>query len=221
MRQISQIEKTYLRDDHPDFKSGDTIRVHVRIKEGDKERIQMFQGTVIGRRGGGTAATFTVRKVSNGIGVERIFPLNSPNVAKIERLRIGQVRRSKLYYLRKLTGKSARIKEELPSSVKGMKAKAKEEARLKVIAEAKAAAEAEAKAKAEAEAKAVADAEAKAKAEAETAAKAAAEAKAKEEAEAKAAAEVEAKAKAEEEAKAAAEAPAEEKTDDNPDEKTE
>ncbi len=201
MRQISQIEKNYLRDDHPDFKSGDTIRVHVRIKEGDKERIQMFQGTVIGRRGGGTAATFTVRKVSNGIGVERIFPLNSPNVAKIERLRIGQVRRSKLYYLRELTGKSARIREELPSSVKGMKAKAKEAARLKGIADAKAAAEAEAKAKAEAEAKAKADAEAKVKAEAEAAAKA--------------------KAKEEAEAKAQAEAPAEEKTDDKPDEKAE
>ncbi|MCD6250399.1 MAG: 50S ribosomal protein L19 [candidate division Zixibacteria bacterium] len=118
MKRIAQLEKQYMRDDLPEFKSGDTVRVHVRIKEGDKERIQVFQGDVIGRRGGGTGASFTVRKMSNGIGVERIFPLNSPNVAKVERVRKGLVRRSKLYYLRELTGKSARIKEVLTTSAK-------------------------------------------------------------------------------------------------------
>jgi large subunit ribosomal protein L19 len=113
MKRIAQIEKSYLRDDHPEFRTGDTVRVHYRIKEGDKERVQVFQGDVISRRGGGTAETFTVRKVSAGIGVERVFPLQSPNIARIERVRAGQVRRKKLYYLRGLTGKSARIKEEI------------------------------------------------------------------------------------------------------------
>jgi large subunit ribosomal protein L19 len=116
MKRIAQIEKAYERDDYPEFSSGDTIRVHVKIKEGDKERVQVFQGTVIGRRGSGTGATFTVRKISSGIGVERVFPLFSPNIAKIERVRAGQVRRDKLYYLRNLTGKSARIKEQLLDS---------------------------------------------------------------------------------------------------------
>jgi large subunit ribosomal protein L19 len=111
MKRIAHIEKDYMREDYPDFKSGDTLRVHVIIKEGDKERIQVFQGTVIGRRGSGTGATFTVRKISSGIGVERVFPLHSPNIAKIEKVRSGAVRRKKLYYLRNLTGKSARIKE--------------------------------------------------------------------------------------------------------------
>ncbi len=124
MRRIAQIEKQYLRDDIPAFKSGDTLRVHVKIKEGDKERIQVFQGTVISRRGGGTGETFTVRKISSGIGVERVFPLHSPNIAKIEKVRSGIVRRSKLYYLRNLTGKSARIKEELKGSAKEAKSKA-------------------------------------------------------------------------------------------------
>lgn len=113
MKRIAQIEKGYLRDDLPQFTPGDTLRVHYRIKEGDKERIQVFQGTVIGRRGGGTGETFTVRKISSGIGVERVFPFNSPNIAKIERIRVGKVRRAKLYYLRDLRGKSARIKEDL------------------------------------------------------------------------------------------------------------
>lgn len=113
MHRIAQIEKSMMKEDIPEFSAGDTVKVHVRIKEGDKERIQMFQGTVIGRRGGGTGATFTVRKVSQGVGVERVFPLHSPNVAKIERLRVGAVRRAKLYYLRNLTGKSARIREQL------------------------------------------------------------------------------------------------------------
>ena len=119
MRQIAQIEKAFMRDDVPEFTPGDTVRVHVRIVEGEKERIQVFQGIVISRRGGGTGETFTVRKNSSGIGVERIFPLHSPNVAKIERVRIGQVRRAKLYYLRNLTGKSARIKEDLAKTEKG------------------------------------------------------------------------------------------------------
>jgi large subunit ribosomal protein L19 len=126
MKRIAQIEKGYLKEDIPEFKSGDTLKVHVRIKEGDKERIQVFQGTVIGRRGGGTGATFTVRKISSGIGVERVFPLHSPNVDKIELIRSGRVRRAKLNYLRNLTGKSARIKEQLSDSDKN-KRNAKEE----------------------------------------------------------------------------------------------
>jgi large subunit ribosomal protein L19 len=94
-----------------EFGAGDQVRVHVRIKEGDKERIQVFQGTVIQRRGAGSGATFTVRKVSQGIGVERVFPLYSPNVAKVDVVRKGKVRRAKLYYLRGLSGKAARLKE--------------------------------------------------------------------------------------------------------------
>lgn len=113
MKRIAQIEKSFKRDDIPPFSSGDTLKVHYKIKEGDKERIQVFQGTVIGRRGSGTGATVTVRKISSGIGVERVFPLCSPNIAKIEKIRAGKVRRSKLYYLRELTGKSARIKEQI------------------------------------------------------------------------------------------------------------
>ncbi len=113
MKRIAQIEKSYAREDYPEFASGDTLRVHYKIKEGDKERVQVFQGTVIARRGSGTGATFTVRKISSGVGVERIFPLFSPNIAEIERLRAGKVRRNKLYYLRNLTGKSARIKERI------------------------------------------------------------------------------------------------------------
>ena len=113
MKQIAQLEKTYMKDKVPPFKSGDTVKVHVKIREGDKERIQVFQGTVIGRRGGGVGETFTVRKISSGIGVERIFPLHSPNVSKIERIRQGKVHRAKLYYMRSLTGKSARIDEKL------------------------------------------------------------------------------------------------------------
>lgn len=127
MRQIDQIEKGMLRDDIPDFKAGDSVKVHVKIKEGDKERIQVFQGTVISRRGSGIGATFTVRKISSGIGVERIFPTHSPNIDKIERTRQGKVRRAKLYYLRGLTGKSARIEEKLDdkSTARPKKAKAK------------------------------------------------------------------------------------------------
>ena len=118
MHRIAQIDKSQMRDDYPRFRSGDTIRVHVKIKEGDKERVQIFQGTVISLRGSGTGATFTVRKMSQGIGVERVFPTHSPNIAKIERVRAGSVRRKKLYYLRDLTGKSARIKEDLADNAK-------------------------------------------------------------------------------------------------------
>ena len=101
-----------MRIDMPEFKAGDTIRVHARIKEGEKERIQVFQGVVIRKRKGNTGATFTVRKVSYGVGVERIFPLHSPSIDKIEVLTRGRVRRGRLYYMRKLRGKAARIKEK-------------------------------------------------------------------------------------------------------------
>ncbi len=109
---IENIEKEQMRLDIPDFKAGDTVRVHARIKEGEKERIQIFQGVVLRKRKGRTGATFTVRKVSYGIGVERIFPLHSPNIDKVEIVSRGKVRRGRLYYLRKLRGKAARIKEK-------------------------------------------------------------------------------------------------------------
>ena len=114
MRQNQLIEKitaSQLRDDIPEFRAGDTIRVHAKIVEGTRERIQIFQGVVIKRHGAGISATYTVRKISNGIGVERTFPLHSPRVAKIDVVRYGRVRRAKLYYLRERTGKSARIPE--------------------------------------------------------------------------------------------------------------
>ena len=111
MNQIEMIEKEQMRSDIPDFKSGDTIKVHVRIIEGQKERIQVFEGVTIRKRGGGSRASFTVRKVSYGIGVERTFPLHSPLIRKIEVVRKGRVRRARLYYLRDLRGKKARIKE--------------------------------------------------------------------------------------------------------------
>ncbi len=111
MEKIEQIEKEQMRLDHPDFEPGDNVKVHVKIKEGEKERIQIFQGVVISKRKGNTNATFTVRKVSYGVGVERIFPLHSPALDKIEVVTHGRVRRAKIYYLRKLRGKAARIKE--------------------------------------------------------------------------------------------------------------
>lgn len=107
---LQDIEKEYIRTDIPDFSPGDTLLVRVKIKEGDKERIQPFEGTVIKKRGGGVRATFTVRKVSYGVGVERIFPTNSPALDSIKVLSKGKVRRAKLYYLRNLKGKAARIK---------------------------------------------------------------------------------------------------------------
>jgi large subunit ribosomal protein L19 len=106
------IEATQLRDDLPDFAPGDTVNVHVRVVEGDKERIQQFQGTVIARKGAGARETFTVRKISNGVGVERVFPVHSPKLAQIEIVRRGHIRRAKLYYLRDLRGKAARIREK-------------------------------------------------------------------------------------------------------------
>ncbi|MFL6289958.1 MAG: 50S ribosomal protein L19 [Thermoanaerobaculia bacterium] len=111
MNQLDQVERMYLRGEQPEFAPGDTVRIHVRVKEGDKERIQVFQGVVIGRRGGGTRETFTVRKISGGVGVERIFPFHSPIIDKVELMRRGKVRRAKLYYLRNLRGKAARIEE--------------------------------------------------------------------------------------------------------------
>lgn len=109
---LHAVAANQLTTDIPQFKAGDTLAVHVKVVEGEKERIQMFTGVCIKRRGGGINATFTVRKVSNGIGVERVFPLHSPRVAKIEVQKIGRVRRAKLYYLRDLQGKAARIKEK-------------------------------------------------------------------------------------------------------------
>ena len=107
---IDLVEKRQLRADIPDFRPGDTVRVHVNIKEGDKERIQVFEGVVIKRSGGGIRESFTVRKISYGIGVERVFPVHSPKLAKIEVAAFGRVRRAKLYYLRALRGKAARIR---------------------------------------------------------------------------------------------------------------
>lgn len=101
-----------LRNDLPQFRSGDTLAVHVRVIEGEKERIQVFEGVCIKRKGGGINETFTVRKISNGVGVERVFPLHSPRLATIDVKRRGKVRRAKLYYLRDLRGKAARIKEQ-------------------------------------------------------------------------------------------------------------
>ncbi len=109
---IEAIEREQMRLDIPDFKSGDTVKVHAKIKEGDKERIQVFQGVVIRKRKGKMGATFTVRKVSYGIGVERIFPLHSPNIDRVEIISRGKVRRGRLYYMRQLKGKAARIKEK-------------------------------------------------------------------------------------------------------------
>lgn len=111
MNPLQAVEESYLKSDVPEFRAGDTVRVHVRVVEGSKERIQIFQGVVIARRGGGTRETFTVRKISGGIGVERIFPIHSPIIAKVEIVRQGKVRRAKLYYLRGLRGKAARIQE--------------------------------------------------------------------------------------------------------------
>ena len=107
---IDRIEQRYLNADVPEFRPGDKVRVHVRIREGEKQRIQVFEGDVIGRSGGSSRETFTVRKVSSGISVERVFPVHGPSVEKIEVVAFGRVRRAKLYYLRERAGKAARIK---------------------------------------------------------------------------------------------------------------
>ena len=109
---VEQVSREQLRDNVPQFSPGDTLRVNVRVREGEKERIQVFEGVCIARKGGGVSETFTVRKVSGGIGVERIFPVHSPSLESIEVVRRGRVRRAKLYYLRELRGKSARIREK-------------------------------------------------------------------------------------------------------------
>lgn len=111
MGKLEQLEREMMRLDLPEFAPGDTVKVHVKIKEGEKERIQVFQGVVISKRRGTTNATFTVRKVSYGVGVERVFPTHSPIIDKVEVVTHGRVRRAKIYYLRKLRGKAARIKE--------------------------------------------------------------------------------------------------------------
>jgi large subunit ribosomal protein L19 len=111
MHPFSETQKEWMRDDVPAFRAGDTLRVSVRVREGDKERLQAFEGVCIARRGSGVSASFTVRKISNGVGVERIFPTHSPMNAEIKIVRRGRVRRAKLFYLRSLTGKATRIRE--------------------------------------------------------------------------------------------------------------
>jgi large subunit ribosomal protein L19 len=111
MHPFSESQKEWLKD-LPPFRAGDTLKVSVRVREGDKERVQAFEGVCIGRRGSGVSATFTVRKISNGVGVERIFPTHSPMLADVSVIRRGRVRRAKLFYLRSLTGKASRIKEK-------------------------------------------------------------------------------------------------------------
>ena len=118
---LKVVESKYLKDKIPDFKSGDNVRVHIKIKEGDKERIQVFQGDVIAMKGSGINRTFTVRKISSGIGVEKIFPLHSPNITKIQVMRRGDVSRAKLYYLRGRTGKRARIEAKVTEKTKAKK----------------------------------------------------------------------------------------------------
>ncbi len=110
MSKIKLVEATQLKTNIPEFVTGDTLNVHVRVVEGDKERIQQFQGVVIGKRGAGMGSTFTIRKVSDGVGVERIFPTHSPRIAKIEKIKSSKVRRAKLYYLRDLAAKQIRQK---------------------------------------------------------------------------------------------------------------
>jgi large subunit ribosomal protein L19 len=112
MHAFIETEKEWLRKNLPPFRAGDTLRVNYRVKEGDKERIQAFEGLCIARRGSGVSESFTVRKISNGVGVERIFPVHSPMIAQLDVVRRGRVRRAKLYYLRHLTGKATRIKEK-------------------------------------------------------------------------------------------------------------
>ena len=112
MEKLVEVSRGQLRDDIPDFKAGDTVRVVYRVREGAKERLQAFEGVCISRRGGAASESFTVRKISSGVGVERIFPLHSPNISELSVVRRGRVRRAKLYYLRQRAGKSARIREK-------------------------------------------------------------------------------------------------------------
>lgn len=109
---LRSVESDQLKTDIPDFRPGDTVRIHYQVVEGDKTRVQIFQGAVISRRGSGVSETVTIRKISNGIGVERIFPLNSPKISNLEITRYGNVRRAKLFYLRKKKGRAARIREK-------------------------------------------------------------------------------------------------------------
>ena len=108
---LKELTKSQLKEDAPVIEIGSTVKVHVKIREGEKERIQVFEGTVIARNGSGVAETFTVRRIAFGVGVERVFPLHSPNVAKVELVRYGKIRRSKLYYLRNRVGKAAKVKQ--------------------------------------------------------------------------------------------------------------
>ena len=116
MSKIDLLTDAQLKAEMPELNVGDTVRVHVKIKEGERERIQMYEGTIIARRGGGISESFTVRRISSGIGVERVFPIHSPNVAKVEIVRRGRVRRSKLYFLRDRVGKAAKVKEQIRST---------------------------------------------------------------------------------------------------------
>ena len=128
MNKTDLVEKPRLREDLPDFRSGDSLRVHARVAEAGRERIQVFQGVVIRRQGGGLRETFTVRKVSFGVGVERTYPVHSPTIAKIEVVSRGRVRRAKLYYLRQRRGKSARIRERREAGPPRASARRREEA---------------------------------------------------------------------------------------------
>lgn len=124
---ISEVESKHINKEIKDFNPGDTVKVHLKIKEGDKERIQMFEGVVLQKRGKGTGQTFTVRKISSGIGVERVFPVHSPYISQITVLKKGKVRRAKLFYLRKLRGKAAKIEEEKKEKTKDKETKSNTE----------------------------------------------------------------------------------------------
>ena len=113
MELLQQFSEKYMKENVPSVRVGDTVRVHIRVKEGSRERIQVFEGTVIAKKHGGINETFTVRRMSHGVGVERVFPVHSPNVDKVELIRKGRVRRSKLYYLRDRVGKAAKVKEAI------------------------------------------------------------------------------------------------------------
>jgi large subunit ribosomal protein L19 len=164
MNTTDLVEQSYLRKGIPSFRPGDTVKVHVRVVEGNRERVQVFQGVVIGRSGGGLRETFTVRKISFGVGVERTFPVHSPSIAKLEVVQRGQVRRAKLYYLRDLRGKKARIKERRVDEAKlaaleALEADEVEPDSVEVLEEAETAADLEAGASTDGEAPADADGE--------------------------------------------------------------